>query len=85
MSENIPKCKTCGSVLFLDLNGDYFCMKSVIIEEKHDDCYPSPFIQVKRDDLQELYNFIVNTTLGYDYNAPILILIRRIKEVYGIE
>jgi len=49
----IPKCKTCGNELSLDLNGDYFCLKSVMLEEKHDDNFPSPFIIIKKTDLKK--------------------------------
>ena len=56
MSE-IPKCKTCGKELSLDLNGDYFCMQSVIMEEKHDDNFPSPFITITRKEYEMLKKY----------------------------
>ena len=42
MSEKreFPKCRTCGYELATDLNGDYFCLHSVIMEENHDDHFP---------------------------------------------
>ena len=49
-----PKCRTCGSELTMDLNNDYFCMKSVIHEEKHDDHFPNPFTLVRKDLLKRI-------------------------------
>lgn len=47
----IPKCRTCGEPLTQDLNGDWFCMHSVIVDEHHDDCYPNPYITILKTDL----------------------------------
>jgi len=54
MTEETPKCRTCGYALTLDLNGDYFCLHSVIICEKHDDNYPSPFVTITVKEYEEL-------------------------------
>jgi len=59
-----PKCKTCGQELSLDLNGDYFCLRSVVSCENHDDTYPSPFITIEKKDLKKLYDMIIDGLTG---------------------
>jgi len=65
-TEYIPKCKTCGSELSMDLNNDYFCMKSVINEEKHDDHFPNPFTLVRKEDLKKIQK--INNNIDYGSN-----------------
>ena len=49
-------CKTCGSELTRDLNDDLFCMRGVIIEEKHDDYIPRDWVKVLKADLEFIFS-----------------------------
>ncbi len=78
-----PKCRTCGSELTMDLNNDYFCMKSVIREEKHDDHFPNPFTLVLKEDLKWLFEISYDGWCGT--NTKTEERIRKMEERYKID
>ena len=79
-----PKCRTCGSELTMDLNNDYFCMKSIIREEKHDDHFPNPFTLVRKEDLNWLYTFGISRA-WHDGNKHTKKKLDLIKERYKLD